>query len=336
MDRVLVTGAAGKIGANVVKALLDKGYGVRALVMPGDPKVEKLAVYTVEIVEGDVREPAILQQAVDGIDGLVHLASIGHFARDDVEFFETDVNGTYHLLRACVHAKPRVRKVVFASSMTVYGMSLLKVLPVDEEHPLQPDSTLSLVKNVGEQICWAFLNQYGLATTALRFTVVYAGVDVLRGFDIPSVLKLLDASQKGDAEGRERARQRLSQALAADDKQLVALTDESGRPWTLHPVDIRDVAHGVVHALGSDAGVGQAFNLAAPSAVTRSEGACYLANALGVPYLQVPLPWHTALEVSVTKTRTVLGYQPRYTFYDMVDAWLAMRRGEDVGIVLDV
>jgi nucleoside-diphosphate-sugar epimerase len=213
---------------------------------------------------------------------------------------------------------------------------MLQYLPVDEGHPLQPDSTLSLVKNVGERICWTFLNQHGLPTTALRFTVVYAGEDVMRGFDIKSVVKQLDASQKGRVEEREQARQILTQALVKDENQLVAVTGADGKPWMLHPVDIRDVAQGVVKALESEAAIGQAFNLAAPSAVTRTEGARYLAEALGVGYVEVALPWHSALEVSVARARTVLGYRPHYDFFAMVDSWLALRRGDDVGIVLDL
>jgi nucleoside-diphosphate-sugar epimerase len=76
MDTILVTGATGRLGANLIRQLLDRGYAVRALVIPDDPKRRKLDGWDVEVVVGDLRDSDLAPKLVADVDGVVHTANI--------------------------------------------------------------------------------------------------------------------------------------------------------------------------------------------------------------------------------------------------------------------
>src|SRR5688500_5257557 len=75
-DLVLVTGATGRIGANLCRALLARGYRVRAVVLPGDPAVAKLEGLDVEIVETDLQDAPAVVEVCAGVDAICHLAAL--------------------------------------------------------------------------------------------------------------------------------------------------------------------------------------------------------------------------------------------------------------------
>src|SRR5262244_611322 len=120
---VLVTGGCGFIGSNLVRRLAARGRRVRIL--------DDLSVGTrdnvppsadVELVVGDVRDAAVVTRAVDGVEAIVHLAAstgVPDSVRDPATDFDTNVLGTFHLLRASVAAS--VRRFVFASSNAAVG-----------------------------------------------------------------------------------------------------------------------------------------------------------------------------------------------------------------------
>src|SRR2546422_145568 len=92
--RVLVTGAAGKLGSTLVRRLTERGHPVRALDLADSPTWYRVTPFEPEVVGGDFADPAVARGAVDGVDAVVNLASIGHFARDNAHFFTTDTVGT--------------------------------------------------------------------------------------------------------------------------------------------------------------------------------------------------------------------------------------------------
>ena len=98
--RVFVTGASGFIGSAVVRALIDDGYRVRALCEPGrdDDNLDGLAV---ERIVGDIRDPATLDDAVEDVSIVFHLAAIYRFwAADPDLFYDVNVGGTMNVIRA--------------------------------------------------------------------------------------------------------------------------------------------------------------------------------------------------------------------------------------------
>jgi len=118
---VLVTGASGFIGSAVVRALTRDGFEIRALVEPGCDDTN-LAGLSVERVEGDVRDPRVLDRAVAGVATVFHLAAVYRFwAKDPDLFYEVNVGGTQNVMRAMEQA--RCRRLVYTSTVGTIGVA---------------------------------------------------------------------------------------------------------------------------------------------------------------------------------------------------------------------
>lgn len=130
--RVLVSGANGFVGSAVVLALLRHGYTVRALVRPSSDTANLDGV-DVEVVRGDLLDPPSLNGALDGCDGLFHVAADYRlWARDPREIHKTNVRGTHNILLAA--ACCRVSRIVHTSSVATLGWHADRT-PADEATP---------------------------------------------------------------------------------------------------------------------------------------------------------------------------------------------------------
>lgn len=119
MKRALVTGASGFIGAHVVRALLDRGVDVRALVLRGDP-APNLHGLAAECVWGDVCDPASLAAAMRGVDHVFHLAAVYQlWARDRTLMHRVNTGGTRNVLEQAATAG--VQRVIHTSSIARFG-----------------------------------------------------------------------------------------------------------------------------------------------------------------------------------------------------------------------
>lgn len=120
-DKVLVTGASGFVGSAVVRALLSRGYDVRALVRPTSPR-RNLEGLKVEIAQGDLLDTASLATALDGCDTLIHTAADYRlWVRGDDAMMRVNVEGTRLLMQAALHH--RLRRVVHTSSVATLGLA---------------------------------------------------------------------------------------------------------------------------------------------------------------------------------------------------------------------
>lgn len=170
----LITGGGGFIGSNMVRFLLTKGQKVRVLDNFETGKRENLAEVKsdIELIEGDIRDMSVVKRAVDGADVVYHLAALGSVPRsikDPATTHDVNVNGTFNVALACKDAK--VRRVVFASSSSVYGQS--PVLPQHEDLPLAPISPYGATKATAEIYFRSFYATYGLQSVCLRYYNVF-------------------------------------------------------------------------------------------------------------------------------------------------------------------
>jgi UDP-glucose 4-epimerase len=174
MTRALVTGGAGFIGANLVRALLERGDAVRVLDNFSTGNRGNLSAVTsdVEIVEGDLRSYERVHTAVRGTEVVYHLGALGSVPRsvqDPLTSTAVNVEGTLNVLLAA--RDESVRRVVFASSSSVYGDG--GTFPRVETAAANPISPYAVAKLAAERYCVSFHRVYGLETVALRYFNVF-------------------------------------------------------------------------------------------------------------------------------------------------------------------
>ena len=189
---VLVTGAEGFIGSHLVDELLRCGAEVRALVHYNPfgrlGWLQDRAADT-EILQGDVRDGERVATVVEGVDVVFHLAAlIGiPYSYDAPEsYVQTNVTGTYNVLNAARRAG--VQRMVQTSTSEVYGSA--RKVPIDEHHPLQPQSPYSASKIGGDMLALAFHHSFGLPVAVVRPFNTYGPRQSLRAI-IPTVLHQL-------------------------------------------------------------------------------------------------------------------------------------------------
>ena len=170
----LVTGGAGFIGSNLVRALLERGDDVRVLDNFSTGRRTNLDGHRgdIELVEGELRSYERVHAAVRGCELVFHLGALGSVPRsvqDPLTTSAVNVEGTLNVLLAA--RDEGVRRVVFASSSSVYGNA--DELPLRESLPLDPISPYGVAKLAAERYCVSFSRVYDFETVVLRYFNVF-------------------------------------------------------------------------------------------------------------------------------------------------------------------
>jgi UDP-glucose 4-epimerase len=177
MKRYLVTGGAGLVGSHIVDLLVeDDNAHVIVLDNLTRGRIANLdranASGRLEIVEGDIRDGAVLRNVMESVDTVFHQAAIRitQCAEDPRLAMEVLAGGTFEVLEAAVHSG--VRKIVAASSASMYGMA--EAFPTDERHhPYDNDTIYGAAKLFNEGLLRSFHAMHGLDSVALRYFNVY-------------------------------------------------------------------------------------------------------------------------------------------------------------------
>lgn len=172
MANILVTGADGFIGSHLTEMLVKQGYQVKALSQYNPFNnwgwLEDIdCLDQVEVLSGDVRDPHYCKHITQGIDVIYHLAALiaipySYVAPDS--YVDTNIKGTLNICQAALDNK--VRRVVHTSTSEVYGTA--QYVPIDEKHPLQPQSPYSASKIAADAMAMSFYNAFGLPLTIAR------------------------------------------------------------------------------------------------------------------------------------------------------------------------
>jgi UDP-glucose 4-epimerase len=334
--RVLITGAAGRIGARVTDRVLARGHSVRAFVLPGDG-AKMAGLPDVEVAEGNLEDPDSVADVVEGMDAVVHLAgALSSRGCTDRQFIDYNITGTFSLLVAARDRAPGMHRFVYASSDAVYwygGTAQACYLPVDEVHPRLAGTVYGASKVCAEELCLSFMRQTGLPVTIARFSATADAEELIEPdsvFGRRSFVRPAIESYETTAAPDAHAQAALTALRAdhVDESGLFAFTDESGHPPTFNVNDARDAADCVVRLLDNPAAIGEAFNIGPIAPYEQTILVAYLAAKLTLPWARVPVPglrpsWY----VSSLKARAVLGYQPTRTIFDMIDEALESRAG---------
>lgn len=172
LDRVLVTGAAGKVGRAVTRLLTERGTRVTALSI-GYPQ----PLDADRVLVGDTTDEQAVATALDGVTAVVHLAAMpGRDAGEPYDVYRTNVNSTFNVLSQA--ARRGIRRAVIASSINAFGVPMNQhdvmpaYFPIDEEIPTDIDDWYSLSKHSDELTAQMVARHWGMAVAALRFPLI--------------------------------------------------------------------------------------------------------------------------------------------------------------------
>jgi nucleoside-diphosphate-sugar epimerase len=297
MARVVVTGGAGFIGSNLVRALIERGDEVRVLDNFSTGNRANLDGVDVEIFEGELRSYERVHNAVRNAEIVYHLGALGSVPRsvqDPLTSSAVNVEGTLNVLLAA--RDEGVRRVVFSSSTSVYGSS--RQLPTSEDNPPDPISPYGVAKLAAERYCISFSRVYdSFESVVLRYFNVfgprqspfsqYAAV-------IPLFVTAIDAGQPVTIHG----------------------DGEQSRDFTY----VGNVVDATMRAGEATGASGEIFNIAAGSPVSVNHVADTIAKILGKPVEKLHLPPRAGdirdSWADLSKAERLLGYRPQIALED--------------------
>lgn len=172
---VLVTGAGGFIGSHLTEQLVQEGHRVRAFIRYNGrndhghlsdlaPEIQR----EIEIHRGDLKDPEAVRKAVDDQAWVFHLGAliaIPYSYQNPHDVVQTNVIGTAHVLDAC-RSSESLERLVLTSTSEVYGTA--RFVPIDENHPMQPQSPYSASKIAADALGESYYRAFGLPVTILR------------------------------------------------------------------------------------------------------------------------------------------------------------------------
>lgn len=196
--KVLVTGADGFIGSHLCEALLAKGYEVRALSYYNSFNnwgwLEEIHSPQLEVVCGDVRDPNLCRHITQGCSTVYHLAALiaipySYVAPDS--YVDTNIKGTLNMCQAARDCG--VERLVVTSTSEVYGTA--QYVPIDEQHPRQPQSPYSATKIGADAIAKSFYNAFDLPVVIARPFNTYGPRQSARAI-IPTIIGQIASGAK--------------------------------------------------------------------------------------------------------------------------------------------
>ncbi|MCH5346133.1 MAG: SDR family NAD(P)-dependent oxidoreductase [Muribaculaceae bacterium] len=196
--KVLVTGADGFIGSHLTDLLLKEGTEVRALCQYNSFNswgwLDNRRDEGLEIITGDVRDPAFCRHAAEGVDTIYHLAALiaipySYVAPDS--YIDTNIKGTLNICQAA--RDNNVSRVIVTSTSEVYGTA--RYVPIDEQHPRQPQSPYSATKIGADAIAQSFYNAFDLPVVIARPFNTYGPRQSARAI-IPTIISQIAAGER--------------------------------------------------------------------------------------------------------------------------------------------
>lgn len=333
--KVLVTGGAGFVGSHTVDALLQLGHEVTIfdnltdqVHRTGEPDY---LPSDARLIRGDIRDLGAVQEAIQGIDVVYHLAAavgVGQSMYEIARYMEINTQGTANLLQAMLKTKGQVQKLIVASSMSIYGEgqyqckehgsvapsprwlnqlrekqweimcsqcgTSLTPMPTSEEKPLQCTSIYALGKKNQEEMCLLFGRTYGIPVVALRY------------FNIYGTRQALSNPYTGVAAI-------FASRLMNNRAPLIFEDGHQQRDF----VSVDDVVR--ANLLAMDRGDGLALNIGSGHPITIQEVAEAISNALRVSVPAELTGKYRAGDIrhcfaDISKAQAVLGYVPKNSF----------------------
>ena len=290
--KTLVTGGGGFIGSNVVRALLERGDDVRVLDNFSTGSRRNLAGLDVEVVEGELRSYERVHNAVRGTEIVFHLGALGSVPRsvqDPLTSSAVNVEGTLNVQLAA--RDEGVRRVVFASSSSIYGNQ--SELPLREAMAPDPISPYGVAKLAAERYCVSFSRVYdSFETVVLRYFNVF-GPRQDPTSQYAAVVPLFIT------------------AIAAGEPVTIFDDGEQSRDFTY----VDNVVAANLLAADAAGANGRIFNISGGTPTSVNELAVTIGRLLGKPVERRYLPARPGdlrnSWADVSEARSLLGFEPR-------------------------
>ena len=232
---IFVTGGAGFLGSEIVKQI--SASGGTAIVYDNFSSGKKKFVehYTkVKIIKGDVRNRSVLHKAIGKSEYIINLAALP-FIPDSFhypqEFFDVNTNGTLNLILESINQK-KIKNFVHISTSEVYGSA--KKSPMDENHPILPQSTYAVSKLAGEKAVFTMHKEHGFPAVMIRPFNTY-GPNITQPYIIPEIIM----------------------QILTKNRTVKLGNIDSERDFTF----VSDTANGIISALFSENAIGETINL---------------------------------------------------------------------------
>ena len=354
-ETILVTGGAGFIGSFLVDALVERGHRVRVLdSIESQVHGDRLPDYLnpqAELIRGNVLDDEAVAKALDGVDVVYHQAAIvgvGQSMYDIRRYCEGNTVGAASVLQAVLERRDRIRKLIVASSMSIYGEGAyravdgglraprlrrrdalergeweprdedgrpLEPIPTSEEKPLYPTSVYAVTKRDHEELFLSVGYAYGIPTVALRYFNVYGSRQALSN-PYTGVGAIFSS----------RYLNRRAPVIFEDGRQ------------TRDFIHVSDIVQANLLALETDRADFQAVNVGTGRATSVAELATLIAGELGLADLKPELTGtfregdirHCYADIG--RARELLGYEPRVALEEGVGAlvaWVREQTAED-------
>lgn len=199
MKKVLVTGADGFIGSHLTEMLVSKGYHVKALSQYNSFNnwgwLENVSCKNdIEIISGDIRDPYYCKAISRDVEIIFHLAALiaipfSYLAPES--YLETNIKGTLNICQAA--KENEISRLIHTSTSEVYGTA--QYVPIDEKHPLQPQSPYSATKIAADAMAMSFYNSFDLPVTIARPFNTYGPRQSARAI-IPTIITQIALGKK--------------------------------------------------------------------------------------------------------------------------------------------
>ena len=296
MKKVIVTGATGYVGRELVKQFLDKGIKVTAI---GRNKPEA----NVEFLKADITDPDCLNKELSkrSFDVFIHLASLPGDTGNPNDMVRVNVNGCLNVMEYARRAG--IKRFVLAGSLSAYEWYPAtkfhppEYMPVNEEHPCRPKDIYSTTKRMQELLAITYNKQYGLETCVLRLTAVIGP----------------------DGKGGGRGWREIAEQMA--EGRVVKVPHFSATEMC-HYVDIRDVARMFLSTLEHPKASGQIFNCCGPEAIRGIQFEQIVRKIIPGIEVEYGFPWSMAqggeISFDMSKAERLIGYKPLYSVEDSI------------------
>ena len=305
---ILVTGGAGFIGSHIVDRLSpDNNVFVLDSLFTGTMDNLAKSKDRITFVKGDIRDKELVNETVSKVEYIFHLAAhVGNIRSLKDPYFDMDVNirGMLNLLEASRN-NPNLKRLVYSSSAAIYGEA--KYMPIDEDHPLNPESPYAVSKMAAEKYAFAFHKVYGLPTATVRYFNAFGPRQ--------------DTSEYANAVSIFLSRTRKGESLT------VYGDGEQTRDF----IFISDIVNANILAATHPAAIGQIFNISTGVVHSILQLIAIIREVSGkeVPYGHAPF---RAGEVrhskaNIDKAKTLLGFKPQTSLKEGIrQTWNALIR----------